>query len=564
MLPKGLCFLWISLRCLHGAEILAAAAGRSYNALTLLQPATDEEQAAFPLKPDALSAPLWRKLCSSSSSGARGRWTLSPPTTMEFLLGNPFSSPVGQRIERATNSSSPSEDWELNMEICDIVNSSEEGPRDAVRAIKKRIVANKNFKEIMLTLTVLETCVKNCGYRFHILVTTRDFIEGVLVRSIIPRNNPPQVVHDRVLAIIQAWADAFRSSPDLTGVVSVYEDLRRKGLEFPVAQLDDYFLAQAPKKTIPENGPTVTAFPAVRLSSKPLIPAHTSELKLALEGTGVFTPSQVKMLKTELGVVRNNLSTMSDMMSQLDPVTVKQADMELLELYTVCKEMQDRIVKIIPRLSEEKLIEELLATNDEMNTAFTRYHRFERRLTNGQSTEQKSPSYVNLSDFDSSINQSGFTSVKSDSSLSLSKPDSLSSQMAKLSTSESDDMLSQKINFSSQQRLSSMNEVTVDGLAQAKERSLQTTGLDESPSSTRSSSPKLDWMIKRGMIPINQSNVMDDIEKWLALEDEYDDFEDSDGVTSEEFDRFLAERAKAAERLPSLRGSSQDANYSES
>ncbi|XP_038124159.1 target of Myb protein 1 isoform X5 [Cyprinodon tularosa] len=439
---------------------------------------------------------------------------------MEFLLGNPFSSPVGQRIERATNSSLPSEDWELNMEICDIINSSEEGPRDAVRAIKKRILENKNFKEIMYALTVLETCVKNCGYRFHILVTTRDFVEGVLLRSIIPRNNPPQVVHDRVLAIIQAWADAFRSSPDLTGVVSVYEDLRRKGLEFPVAQLDGYSSTEAPKK--------------------------------------------IKMLKTELGVVRCNLSTMSEMMSQLDPVTVKQADMELLEqLYTVCKEMQDRIVKIIPRLSEENLIEELLATNDEMNTAFTRYHRFERRLTNGQSSEQKSPSYVNLSDFDSPISQSGLTSVKSDSSLSLSKPDSLSSQLAKLSTSESDDVLSQKINISSQQRLSDMNEV--DGLAQAQDSTLQNTGLkDESPASTHSSSPKLDWMIKRGMIPINQSNVMDDIEKWLSLEDEYDDFEESDGVTSEEFDRFLAERAKAAERLPSLRSSSQDVNYSES
>lgn len=43
--------------------------------------------------------------------------------------------------------------------------------------------------------------------------------------------------------------------------------------------------------------------------------------------------------------------------------------------------MQDRIVKIVPRLSEEKLIEELLATNDEMNTAFTRYHRLTTRLT---------------------------------------------------------------------------------------------------------------------------------------------------------------------------------------
>ncbi|PWA15472.1 hypothetical protein CCH79_00014731, partial [Gambusia affinis] len=397
------------------------------------------------------------------------------------------------------------------MEICDIINSSEEGPRDAVRAIKKRIVANKNFKEVMLALTVLETCVKNCGYRFHISVTTRDFIEGVLVRSIIPRNNPPQIVHDRVLGIIQAWADAFRSSPDLTGVVSVYEDLRRKGLEFPAAQLDGYPAAQAPKKTLPANGPAVTALSAVRLPSKPLIPAHTSELRLALEGTGAFTPSQVKMLKTELGVVRSNLSTMSDMMSQLDPVTAKQADMELLELYTVCKEMQDRIVKIIPRLSEEKLIEELLATNDEMNTAFTRFHRFERRLTNGQSTEQKSDNYMNLSNLYSPVSQSGIASVKSDSSLSLSKPDSLYSLMAKLSTSESDDMLSQKINISSQQLTSDANEVTADDLARAQGSSLQ--------------NPRL--------IPINQSNVMDDVEKWLELEDEYDDYEDSEGVTSE-------------------------------
>lgn len=43
--------------------------------------------------------------------------------------------------------------------------------------------------------------------------------------------------------------------------------------------------------------------------------------------------------------------------------------------------MQDRIVKIIPKLNEEKLIEELLAANDEMNTAFTRYQRYLQWLT---------------------------------------------------------------------------------------------------------------------------------------------------------------------------------------
>ncbi|AWP18505.1 putative target of Myb protein 1-like isoform 2 [Scophthalmus maximus] len=430
---------------------------------------------------------------------------------MEFLLGNPFSTPVGQRIEYATSSSLESEDWAINMEICDMINSSEEGPKDAVRAIKKRIVGNNNFKEVILTLTVLETCVKNCGYRFHILVTTRDFTEGVLVRAIIPRNNPPLVVHDRVLSIIQAWADAFRSSPDLTGVVSVYEDLRRKGLEFPMTELDGYSSGQAPKK--------------------------------------------VKRLKAELGVVRSNLTMMSDMMSQLDPVTVKQADMELLEqLYTVCKEMQDRIVKMVPRLSEEKLIEELLATNDEMNSAFTRYHRFERHITNGQNTTQKSHTYVNLSELD-------VTAESQESGVASATSDSLSSQLTKLSTSESDHTLLQKIHSSTQQTPS---EDAVEGLARAKDSRLHNTATDDSPASTNSSSPKLDWMIKRGMIPISQSNVMEDIEKWLELDDEYDDFEDSDGVTSEEFDKFLAGRAKAADRLPSLRDSSQDTNDSES
>ncbi|XP_034749944.1 target of Myb protein 1 isoform X1 [Etheostoma cragini] len=466
---------------------------------------------------------------------------------MEFLMGNPFSTPVGQRIENATGSSLPAEDWALNMEICDMINSLEEGPRDAIRALKKRIVGNKNFKEVMLALTVLETCVKNCGYRFHILVTTRDFVEGVLVRAIIPRNNPPLVLHDRVLSIIQAWADAFRSSPDLTGVVSVYEDLRRKGLEFPMTELDGYAPVQAPQKTLPGNGPAVTSLLAVRLSSKPpLIPPQTTELKLALEGNTAFTPSQIKKLKTELGVVRTNLTMMSDMMSQLDPVTVKQADMELLEqLYTVCKEMQDRIVKIVPRLSEERLIEELLAANDEMNTAFTRYHRFERRIPNGQNSAEKNHTYVNLADLDltpDSVSQSGIASVTNDSAYSLSKADSLSSQMARLSTSESDDPLSQNFNVSTQQRPSERCEGAVDGPAQAQHRRPH-----NAPT-----------------IPINQSTVMDDIEKWLELDDEYDDFEDSDGVTSEEFDRFLAERAKAAERLPSVRASPQDANHSES
>lgn len=50
---------------------------------------------------------------------------------------------------------------------------------------------------------MLETCVKNCGHRFHVLVANRDFIDGVLVKIISPKNNPPTIVQDKVLALIQ-------------------------------------------------------------------------------------------------------------------------------------------------------------------------------------------------------------------------------------------------------------------------------------------------------------------------------------------------------------------------
>ena len=55
-------------------------------------------------------------------------------------------------------------------------------------------------------IQVLETCVKNCGHRFHVLVASQDFVEGVLVRTILPKNNPPTIVHDKVLTLIQVRA----------------------------------------------------------------------------------------------------------------------------------------------------------------------------------------------------------------------------------------------------------------------------------------------------------------------------------------------------------------------
>jgi hypothetical protein len=84
--------------------------------------------------------------------------------------------------EQATDAALASENWALNMEICDIINDTEDGPKDAIKAIRKRLTQNagKNYTVVMYTLTVLETCVKNCGKRFHILACNKEFVQELV------------------------------------------------------------------------------------------------------------------------------------------------------------------------------------------------------------------------------------------------------------------------------------------------------------------------------------------------------------------------------------------------
>ncbi|XP_072561185.1 TOM1-like protein 2 isoform X1 [Paramormyrops kingsleyae] len=308
---------------------------------------------------------------------------------MEFLLGNPYSTPVGQCIEKATDGSLQSEDWTLNMEICDIINETEEGPKDAIRAVKKRLNGNKNYREVMLALTVLETCVKNCGHRFHVLVATRDFIDGVLVKIISPKSNPPTIVQDKVLALIQAWADAFRSSPDLTGVVHIYEELKRKGIEFPMADLDALSPIHTPQRGVPEVDPATHKYKAGTAqhtgsappASTVVAPAYNTPQVPSLQMSGSINANseQIARLRSELDIVRGNAKVMSEMLTEMVPGQEDPSDLELLqELNRTCRAMQQRIVELISRVSNEEVTEELLHVNDDLNNIFLRYERYER------------------------------------------------------------------------------------------------------------------------------------------------------------------------------------------
>ncbi|XP_045571517.1 TOM1-like protein 2 isoform X5 [Salmo salar] len=517
---------------------------------------------------------------------------------MEFLLGNPYSTPVGQCLEKATDGGLQAEDWTLNMEICDIINETEEGPKDAIRALKKRLSGNRNYREVMLGLTVLETCVKNCGHRFHVLVANRDFIDGVLVKIISPKTNPPTIVQDKVLALIQAWADAFRSSPDLTGVVHIYEELKRKGIEFPMADLDALSPIHTPQRGLPEVDPAVLKYKApiqphaaatATLPKPAAAPApapvpHTPVLQIPhipnVQGPITANPEQIARLRSELDIVRGNTKVMSEMLTEMVPGQEDSSDLELLqELNRTCRAMQQRVVELISRVSNEEVTEELLHVNDDLNNIFLRYERYERyRLgraaqNNGMLSEATEDNLIDLTPGSPAVVSLRTTSTPPSSIPPVtapragatasparaliqdptSGPSTLSTQLAGLDVGG--DSVSGTLSS-----LSGHNPGDdFDMFAQTRTSSLADQRKNvkyEDPRALGGLASALDVRQQNatGGIPVSQSSVMDDIEEWLCADVKGDGLDGEEGVTSEEFDKFLEDRAKVVDSLPSLPG----------
>uniref|UniRef100_A0A8C5BVU2 Target of myb1 like 2 membrane trafficking protein n=1 Tax=Gadus morhua TaxID=8049 RepID=A0A8C5BVU2_GADMO len=481
---------------------------------------------------------------------------------MEFLLGNPYSTPVGHCIERATDGSLQSEDWTLNMEICDIINETEDGPKDAIKAVKKRLNGNRNYREVMLALTVLETCVKNCGHRFHSLVTSRDFIDGVLVKIISPKNNPPTIVQDKVLALIQAWADAFRSSPDLTGVVQIYEELKRKGIEFPMSELETLSPIHTPQRvaSAPEGDSALHQYsaPPPQTHVQPTVPVvppvYTTPQAQApvIHGPGSVHPSpeQICRLRSELDIVRGNTKVMSEMLTEMVPGQEDPSDHQLLqELHRTCRAMQQRVMELISCVSNEEVTEELLHVNDDLNNIFLRYERYERyrvgkssaqSVNNGVLSEATEDNLIDLGPGSPAVvsNMATVAPTSLPSSLTApatvarpASPPSLASRLAGLDVG-ADSVSSTLSSLTSAQPAGAQDDF--DMFAQTRTGSLSAepgrTGSLEDPNASLPP-PTLD---------VRQPSAGGKGD------------EGEEGVTSEEFDKFLEERAKAAEMAPSL------------
>jgi len=70
----------------------------------------------------------------------------------------------------------------------------------------------------------------------------------MLLSSLTLQNNPPTIVRERILGLVQYWADAFKGKPQLTAVEELYEQLKGEGVEFPPVDLDALAPVETPQR----------------------------------------------------------------------------------------------------------------------------------------------------------------------------------------------------------------------------------------------------------------------------------------------------------------------------
>lgn len=161
------------------------------------------------------------------------------------------TSQVDDAVDKATSELLPAgmEDIALNLEISDQIRSKSVSPKDAMRALKRRL-NHKNPNVQLLALGLTDTCIKNGGDPFLVEIASRDFMDNLVSILKIPALNLD--VKNMILRLVQNWALAFDGRPGLSYVGEVYRTLQREGFTFPPRDPAATSSAMVDTQTAPE------------------------------------------------------------------------------------------------------------------------------------------------------------------------------------------------------------------------------------------------------------------------------------------------------------------------
>ncbi|KAF2098248.1 hypothetical protein NA57DRAFT_23191, partial [Rhizodiscina lignyota] len=115
-------------------------------------------------------------------------------------------------VVKATDENLTSENWEFILDVCDKVTGQENGAKDAVAAMIKRL-AHRNANVQLYTLELANALSQNCGLKMHKELASRSFTDALL--RLAADRNTHQQVKAKILERMAEWTQMFSKDPDL-------------------------------------------------------------------------------------------------------------------------------------------------------------------------------------------------------------------------------------------------------------------------------------------------------------------------------------------------------------
>lgn len=276
-------------------------------------------------------------------------------------------------VEEATAETLQAPDWMKNMQICDMVNLEQIAGQDIVRALKKRL-AMKNSTVQLLTLSLLETCVKNCEKMFSEVASEKLLNE--MVRAI----DDPQTasaVRDKALKMIESWGESTEELRYLPVYEETYKSLKSRGIHFPGRDAESLAPIFTPPK-VQSSQPVNTETRATLMDAV----SWQNDNEVTLEWS-----------KEVFDVARNSVELLSTVLTSSPQQEVLKEELTLT-LVEQCRQSQFSVQRIIERGGDnEALLFEALNVNDELQQVLSKYEEM-RTSPTMQSNEPSEPALI--------------------------------------------------------------------------------------------------------------------------------------------------------------------------
>ncbi|NXF01203.1 GGA2 protein, partial [Smithornis capensis] len=280
--------------------------------------------------------------------------------------------------DKATDPSIPEENWECIQRFCDQVNADTEGPSLALRLLAHKIQSPQE-REALRALTVLETCVNNCGDRFHSEIAKFRFLNE-LIKVLSPKYYgiwSSENVKLRVTEVIFSWTVWF---PQEVKIRDAYQMLKKQGIVKKDPKLPEDKILPPPSPR-PQNSIFDTDEEKSKLLARLLKSNHPEDLQAAnLLIQSVVREEQEKSAQVSRRV--NAVSEVSDTVKHMDELLqnyrrqeLSPADQNTLQaLLQCCEKLRPLLFRLASEaVADDEALAEILQANDQLLRVLGQY-----------------------------------------------------------------------------------------------------------------------------------------------------------------------------------------------